>query len=47
MSNNKEAKVVECRGSLEDGGDWVFPWRMNLFVWELLISLMEDLDGHR
>jgi len=30
------------------GGGWMLSWRRNLFVWveELLISLMEDLEGH-
>lgn len=41
--------MEEFRGVMRGGGDWVFSWLRNLFVWEgeLLISLMEDLAGHR
>ena len=49
ISNSKEATVEEVRG-VDDGRDvWDLVWRRPLFVWEeeLLISLMEDLEGHR
>lgn len=48
-ANNKEATVEEVKGV--NGGKDVceLVWRWPLFVWEeeLLISLMEDLEGHR
>ena len=49
ISNQKEGKVSDFRGPVECSQEWVFSWRRNLFVWEeeLLISLMEDLEGHR
>jgi len=33
----------------EEGREWIFTWRRNLFVWEeeLFLSLKEDLEGMR
>jgi hypothetical protein len=49
ISNNKEASVEDYRRLDEEGGGWAFEWRRPLFVWEeeLLISLREDVEGHR
>ena len=48
ISNLKEGCVGDFLRSVEAGGGWMFSWRRNLFVWEeeLLISLLEDLEGH-
>jgi len=49
ISNYKEATVDEVYRIHGERGEWEFGWRSNLFVWEeeLLISLKEDLKGHR
>jgi hypothetical protein len=49
ISNQKEAKVGEVGVRVEEGVDWRFIWRRNLFVWEedLLLSLKEDLEEIR
>ncbi|RHN71145.1 putative reverse transcriptase zinc-binding domain-containing protein [Medicago truncatula] len=49
ISNQREARVGEVGVVSEVGRVWLFSWRRHLFVWEeeLLVSLMEDLEGMR
>jgi hypothetical protein len=49
ISSQKEAMVGVIGLAREGRWDWNFIWRRRLFVWEeeLLISLLEDLEGAR